>query len=363
MINVQGLTCQAAELNYKKKFGIKIISPHRTYYLACEDENDQSNWIKEINDSSVRNSDYRLHVVDPDFSEDCTFHDIQRAVDFAKEGDHVVLRSGIYKVPETVVIKKPLTIRGVYPDSSLVHIASSDSSKSILRVDSFNENLTVQQLEKQRLLDGGGSVKFEHVTLTQNAARDSILFYESASCLEIVSGSCTLQHVHLRASYGVGVTVKNRLYIPPVKNTTDAAVSTTPSTASIESNTQPPPPPLPSTGSKKPICDPPKLIMTECHVEFNKLHGMRLEDDTLCEVTKSLFQKNDGNAILCKGEASMRIERSVFSGHTRNAIVLESTKTSTICGNKMQLNGPGGKSHIHIAEDAAPCALEENDFL
>ena len=343
MINVQGLTCEAATLNYKKKFGIKIISPHRTYYLACEDETEQEHWIKEINNSSLRNSDYRLHVVDADQSEDATFHDIQKAIDMAKDGDHIVLRSGVYKVPDTIVIKKPVTIRGVYPDHTLVSICSADNSKPILRVDNFNENLTLQQIEKQKLSEGGGFVKFEHLTLTQNASKDSIVFYEAVSCLEVVSGKCSVDHVNICAAHGCGISVKNRMYSKSLPATTSGNESPVP--------------------GKKPSHEPTQVIITDCYIQENKIHGVKFDDNAVGEITKCIIQKNDGYGLLCLGESEVVIQRSVLSHHSKNAIMLDSSKTISIIGNKLQANGQGGKNHISQSEKSAPCASEKNEFL
>lgn len=394
MINIQGLICEGVELA-KKKYGIKIISPHRTYYLACEDNNEQERWIKEINNSSMRNSDYRLHVVDPDLSEDCTFHDLQKAIDQAQDGDHIVLRSGIYKLNETLVIKKPLTIRGVYPDMDLVHLCSCEGVKTIIKVDAFNDNLTVQELEKQRLLGiDKNVVTIEHLTLTQNASKDTILFYENTSCLEVMSGICKLDHVMIRGGYGHGIIVNNRLNRKQKSNngTAMTAVKATNSeskesfsfslslttngdgnhshhdqaqspdirsiSSSLSSSSLPSDMPV-----KKPPIEPTKLIVSECHIECNKIHGIKFCDDSQGEISKSIFQKNEGHAIICTDDSDVKIERSVFSNHSKNAIYLRSTKTITVFKNKMHANGLGGKAHIAVAADAAPCASEENEFL
>ncbi len=37
MITVVGLTCERASI---KEYALKIIAPHRTYYTACETENE-----------------------------------------------------------------------------------------------------------------------------------------------------------------------------------------------------------------------------------------------------------------------------------------------------------------------------------
>ncbi|KAG2388855.1 hypothetical protein C9374_000294 [Naegleria lovaniensis] len=389
MINIQGLTCEGVELsNYKKKYGIKIISPHRTYYLACEDMNEQERWIKEINNSSMRNSDYRLHVVDPDSTEDCTFHDLQKAIDQAKDGDHIVLRSGIYKLNETLMVKKPLTIRGVYPDMDLVHICSCEGVKTIMKIDAWNENLTVQELEKQRLLGIDRNVVcVEHLTLTQNASKDTILFYENTSCLEVVSGICKLDHVVIRGGYGNGIVVNNRLRKKaeaPVNGVTTTTMTSNSGTSSSStdapihtsdenqlqldqaaqhSSNSSSSSPSSDMPVKKPPIEPTKLMVSECHIECNKIHGIKFCDDSQGEISKSIFQKNEGHAIICMNDSDVKIERSVFSNHSKNAIYLQSTKTITVFKNKMHANGLAGKAHIGVAADAAPCASEENEFL
>lgn len=379
MINIQGLICVAAELNYKKKYGIKLISPHRTYYLACEDEEEQERWIKEINMSSARNSDFKLHVVDPSFgSEDCVLHDIQKAIDQANDGDHIVLRSGVYKLPDTVYIRKPITIRGVYPDSDLVSIQAAVASKTIFKVDTFNENLTVQEMEKQRLLGSDRCVYIEHVTLCQNAPKDSILFYETTSCLELNSGVCKLDHVIIRASYGNGITVTNRLYTPPVTSTATPpatnGMSSTPTngTMTVSTSNVTAPPTVESTSSngegtsqntvKRPPIEPTMITISECHIDSNKCNGVIFHDDSKGEISKCIFQQNLGHALMCKDSSDVKIEMSVFSNNAKNAIYLESSKTITVYKNKMQRNGFGGKSHIFVATDSPPCASEENEF-
>ncbi|KAL9657452.1 hypothetical protein ABK040_016720 [Willaertia magna] len=345
MINVQGLTCQAAEVNLKKKFGIKIISPHRTYYFACDTENDQDRWIKEINNSSARNSDYQSHVVDCDNEADVKHHDIQSAIDYAKDGDHVILRAGIYIVNETILVKKSITIRGVYPDSTLVTILGQECvSKPIFKIDTFNENLTVQLKND--------IVSFQHLTIT-NQAKDSILLQENVSCVEILSGKCNFNEVCINGSRGCGIEVKNRLFEKLSLLSENNSTSTNNNATSTNNNNFVKP-----KGYQSSEC-----TLTSCTIEDNKFHGIKFQHDTTGDIKKCIFQRNEGYGIYCTDESLLKIEKNVFSDCKKGAIYVDTSKSITIEFNKMHNNGNQGKDHIRQSTRAAPTITQKNDFL
>ncbi|KAL0479923.1 hypothetical protein AKO1_013923 [Acrasis kona] len=159
MISVIGLLCEEAE-NIREN-ALKIITPHRTYYTACESAREAKIWLEKINASAEYNASKMIRVVDHSTDGDAKYKTLQEALADANSGCVIQMRVGEYVHEGTIEIKKGVEVRGVYSDSSLVKIRSSTANLPIMHLSSKAEsklaNLTLEYTSGSTTTDLEGS--------------------------------------------------------------------------------------------------------------------------------------------------------------------------------------------------------------